>query len=118
MVYDELADLQRAAEAYPHVYEGSFENALGCSQPRFCFYVNPDGTERWYRGTGIVRLWKGSMGAAVLAHEMMHMALAIYRADMGRASLRNMKNEETLCHIASDLIRGANSKLWKLGVYS
>jgi hypothetical protein len=29
-----------------------------------------------------------------------------------------MKNEETLAHIVSDLVRGANSKLWKLGVYA
>ena len=64
-----------------------------------------------------MRLVKGQ-GAAILAHEMTHMALAIFREDMGRASLRNMKNEETLCHLVSDLVRSANRKMWKLGVYA
>jgi hypothetical protein len=72
------------------------------------------------------------LGAAVVAHECFHMALAIYREDFtfpwnpnadriddeAMRSLAVMDNEEVLCHIASDLVRAANHKLWKLGVYA
>lgn len=118
VIYDDVAELRRAAARFRHFNEGSFENALGVSQPRWTVRVADDGSEETVRGSGIIRLWKEQMGAAVLAHECAHMALAIYREDFGKASLRNMKNEEVLCHIVSDLVRGANRKLWKLGVYS
>ena len=115
VVYDELADLQRAAFNYGT--GALFGDALAVSQPRETLRVGADGTETLFRGAGTIRLWRGDMGAAILAHEMTHMALAIYRQDMKRAPLGNMKNEETLCHIVSDLVRAANRKLWKLGVY-
>ena len=115
LVYDSVEELQRAATRYRG--EGSFERVQAVSQPRFGERVSPQGTLHPFRGCGVVRLVKGQ-GAAILAHEMTHMALAIFREDMGRASLRNMKNEETLCHLVSDLVRSANRKMWKLGVYA
>jgi hypothetical protein len=119
VVYDELKDLQKAAMRYPFESEGSFEKALAVSQPRQTVIVDGEGGERRCDGAGIVRFWREQMGAAILAHEMTHMALAIYREDFGsRRSLSNMKNEETLCHIVSDLVRSANRKLWELGIYT
>jgi hypothetical protein len=117
VVYDAVADLRRAARNYRAEDQAAFEDAQACSQPRYMVTIGADGSETRSDHAGIVRLVRGQ-GAAILAHEMVHMGLAIYRSDMGRASLRNMKNEETLAHIVSDLVRGANSKLWKLGVYA
>ena len=117
VVYDRLEDLQEAASKYNGENMGTFRNALAVSHPRRTWYVHEDGTETQYRNAGVVRFWRENMGAAVVAHEMTHMGLAIYRDDMKRAPLGNMKNEETLCHIVSDLVRAANWKFWQLGVY-
>ena len=118
VVYDCVENLQRAAARYRGEDEGEFRNAQAISQPRFGERISADGeVEHSFRGCGIVRLVRGQ-GAAILAHEMVHMALAIYREDMGRASLRDMKNEEVLCHIVSDLVRATNRKMWKIGAYS
>lgn len=117
VVYDTVEEMRSAAARYRGESPAEFENAQALSQPRHTFVIADDGSETRGASCGIVRLVRGQ-GAAILAHEMVHMGLAIYRADMGRASLRNMKNEETLAHIVSDLVRGANSKLWKLGVYA
>ena len=117
VVYDTADEMRAAAQKYRNAADG-FINAIGVSQPRFRGIIA--GTElgmRAYPGCGVVRLVRGEMGAAVLAHEMTHMALAIYREDSGRASLRNMKNEEMLCHIVSDLVRSANRQFWKAGIY-
>jgi hypothetical protein len=131
VVYDDVADLQRAGARYRDDADG-FLGALGISQPRSHATVLNDGSLKLHRAAGVIRLWKGDMGAAVLAHECFHMALAIYREDFtfpwnpladriddeAMRSLAVMDNEEVLCHIASDLVRAANRKLWKLGVYS
>ncbi|MGE3463908.1 MAG: hypothetical protein AB7I04_18520 [Pseudomonadales bacterium] len=117
VVYDTVEELQVAAARYRREEPGFFAQAQAVTQPRVHLSIAADGSERRYDGCGVVRLVKGQ-GAGILAHEMTHMALAIYRDDMGRASLRNMKNEETLCHIVSDLVIAANRKLWELGVYS
>lgn len=87
------------------------------SQPRYNIKVESNGHESKSNWAGVVRLCRGQ-DAAILAHEMVHMGLAIYRGDMGRAPLGNMKNEETLAHIVSDLVREANRKLWEKGVYT
>lgn len=116
-VYDSVEDMRIAAARYRGEPASEFENAQALSQPRRMYQIAEDGTETKLPGAGVVRLVRGQ-GAGVLSHEMVHMGLAIYREDMGRASLRNMKNEETLCHIVSDLVIAANRKLWKTGVYS
>ena len=116
VVYDTVEDLQRAASHYRGESSAEFENAQAISQPRIHFRIDEDGTEIKGTSAGVVRLCRGQ-GASILSHEMVHMALAIYREDMGKASLRNMKNEETLAHIVSDLVRAANRKMWALGVY-
>lgn len=117
VVYETVADLQAAAANYRGEAPAEFENAQALSQPRYMVTVAADGSETRGASSGIVRLVRGQ-GAAVLSHEMVHMGLAIYRNDMGRASLRNMKNEETFAHIVSDLVGGANRRMWALGVYS
>lgn len=108
--------MRQAARRYRGADDG-YLNAIGLSQPRSQYSFAADGSEVAYPGAGVVRLVRGEMGAAVLSHEMVHMALAIYREDSGKASLRNMKNEEMLCHIVSDLVRSANRQFWKAGVY-
>lgn len=109
--------MRAAARRYRDADDG-FINAIGFSQPRFSFIYDEDGAEVRGQAAGVIRLVRDEMGAAVLAHEMTHMALAIYREDSGKASLRNMKNEETLCHIVSDLVRSANRQFWKAGIYA
>ena len=130
VVYDDVAELRRAASHYRGEPEGEFANACGISQPRCGAEVTDDGVTR-FPGAGTIRLWKGQMGAAVVAHECFHMALSIYREDFdyqdiryarddepAHLSLADMANEEVLCHIASDLVRSVNHKLWNLGVYA
>ena len=116
VVYDTRAEMHQAARRYRFSSDG-FINALALTQPRSLYSFAADGSEITYPGAGVVRLVRGEMGAAVLAHEMTHMALAIYREDSGKASLRNMKNEEMLCHIVSDLVQSANRQFWKAGIY-
>lgn len=116
VVYDTADEMRAAGRRYRNATDG-FINAIGLSQPRFHGTIDETGAEHPYPSAGVVRLVRGEMGAAVLAHEMTHMALAIYREDSGKASLRNMKNEETLCHIVSDLVRSANRQFWKAGIY-
>ena len=116
VVYDTRAEMHTAARRYRFSSDG-FINALALTQPRSLFSFAADGSEVAYPGAGVVRLVRGQMWADVVSHEMVHMALAIYREDSGRASLRNMKNEETLCHIVSDLVKSANRQFWKAGIY-
>lgn len=116
VVYDTADEMRAAARKY-HSADDGYMNAIGLSQPQFSFIYDEDGAEKRGQAAGVVRLVREEMGAAVLAHEMTHMALAIYREDSGKASLRNMKNEETLCHIVSDLVRSANHQFWKAGIY-
>jgi hypothetical protein len=116
VVYDTVKELQVAAHRYNPSTDG-FANALAVSQPRVHFTIAEDGSEKRTSNCGTIRFVKGQMGAAIVSHEMVHMALAIYREDFGKASLRNMKNEETLCHIVSDLADQATNKFWKAGLY-
>ena len=117
VVYDSVEELRAAGARYRGEPPAEFKDVQALSQPRYAVTVAADGSEKRGAACGVVRLVRGQ-GAAILAHEMVHMGLAIFRADMGRASLLNMKNEETLAHIVSDLVRAANRKLWKLGVYA
>lgn len=117
LVYDTIEEMQKAASRYCPEHD-NFENALACSQPCFSRFVHEDGRETDSWSAGCVRFVKGEMGATVLSHEMVHMGLAIYRNDFPRAPLGNMKNEEVLCHIVSDLVRSATSKFWDAGYYS
>lgn len=118
IVYDELDEMQEAAKRYIHASEGAFSYALAVSQPRESYPVYEDGSYgEPSTSAGVIRFVKGYMGAGVVAHEMVHMALAIYRRDRKRAPLGNMKNEETLCHIVSDLTARAVNKFYAAGLY-
>ena len=118
VVYDTADEMRQAARRYRRGADDGYINAIGLSQPRSQYSFAADGSEVAYPGAGVVRLVKDEMGAAVLSHEMVHMALAIYREDFGETALDSMENEEVLCHIVSDLVRSANRQFWEAGIYS
>ena len=117
IVYDSVQEMQRAATKYVEAPPGMFDNALGVSQPREHMLITEDGSVTSTSAAGTVRFVKGHMGAGIVAHEMVHMGLAIYRRDSRRAPLGNMKNEEQLCHLVSDLTSRAVNAFWRAGLY-
>jgi hypothetical protein len=117
VIYDNVEDLRAAAACYRGEPRAGFEDTQAVSQPRGTVMIEEDGTEWRKPACGVVRICR-EQGAGVLTHEMLHMGLAIYRWDMADAPLDEMKNEEVLAHLVSDLVTAANRKLWSLGVYA
>lgn len=108
-VYDELADMQRAASQY----NGSDQpGALGVTQAT---------TDREGRAHGIiVRMVRGHLGTQILTHEMHHAATALYGAAVaGRISSRAHLNHynEPFAHLYSDLTGRLVDRLYALGYY-
>lgn len=110
-VYDNLGQLRNHAEAWGRKYSdaplGYFDEALGVAHRR-------NGTKR--TSAGIIRLWRGALGAGLIAHEVTHLALGIYQHDCNK-SLHKIENEEILCYLIGELNAKLCAALWKRKFY-
>lgn len=120
MIHDSPAELQEAARRYGR----PVDEALACCHPAPMIERLVDG--EWVRSNpptwaGVVRLCHPHITTAIVAHEMIHAALVIYRMDVcDDVRLGNGcgDREETLAHIAGDLIGAASTMLHDAGLWS
>ena len=112
-VYDTTPELQRAAAGYRNEYDG-FSAAGGCFHPA---EVKDDEDPHW---AGVLRLSREYIGTEVVSHECIHAAAAIYRMDVQGYIVLGYgcgHREETLAHIAGDLIASVGNALHESGVW-
>lgn len=120
MIHDSQSELQAAAERYGRPVG---EGCLGCCHPAPMTerYVDVE----WVRSNptswaGVIRLCQPHITTPIVAHEMAHAALAIYRMDVcADVRLGNGcgDREETLAHITGDLIGGVSTVLHDAGIW-
>jgi head-tail adaptor len=121
-VHPDLDHFRRAA----HRYSGAdFSQASGCCHPAPVRERYDVATDTWYDSgdphwAGIVRLVSGHIHSEVVAHEMTHAALVVYRMDI-KADVRLSNGcgarEELLAYIVGDLTSQAADELHRLGVW-
>lgn len=124
-VYDELADMQAAAEAYARRTgtspPGNFGDAHGVTHTFQVMTIGPDGAvEAQPEGAALIRLWRQRLGTGVVTHEVAHAAAAIYEQDWLPAHgpiHDNLANEETFCYLIGDLASRIVKRLYHYGMY-
>lgn len=121
-VHPDPEHLQRAARRYTG---SSFKGTLGCCHPapvRLRYDADGTAVERPYaHWAGMVRLSQGHITTEIVAHEMTHAALVIYRMDVKpdvRLGNDCRMREETLAYIVGDLIASATNALYQRGLWS
>jgi len=111
IVYDDLGQMRRDATRWGKLYSanpnGYFDQALGVAH-------RWNGTKR--TSAGIIRLWRGALGAGLIAHEVTHLAIGIYQHDCNK-DLFEIENEEILCHLIGELNAKLCAALWKRKFY-
>lgn len=109
VIYDTLAELQAAGQAYNGE---DLSGAAGLTQS----WGDAEG-----RSLGIiVRLARGRLGTQVVSHEIHHAATAIYGSTVGdRISRQAHLNHynEPFAHLYSDLLSRLVDRLYELGYY-
>lgn len=123
VIHPDADDFREAATRYAG---GDFNGALGCCHPAPI-------RERYDKATGtwtdvadrhwgsILRFVTGHVHTEVVAHEVTHAALVIYRMDVHpdvRLGTGCHDREETLAYIAGDLMAAASTALHDAGVWS
>lgn len=122
-VHPTVEQLRAAATAYrPH---SDFGKTLGCCHPAPVRAVVVDGelVEKPYVNgwAGVIRLAATHVDTEIVAHEITHAALVVYRMDVCtdvRLGVGARDREETLAYIAGDLMGAAATALHELGVWS
>lgn len=83
--------------------------------------IDKHGNEINYPNVGIIRLCKGYLSSYIIAHEITHATLNIYKLDCVEETdnvLDHIKpSNETFCHILSELEHNIVSKLHRTGIY-
>ena len=114
-VYDSFAALRRAGRAYSKrtgAATGGMERAYGLAQTADWARVSPGGLVRRLPQVGVMRLCRKAIGSGTVAHEVAHIAVAIYRQDVGR-TFPNMKREEVFCYLVGELSQKVVSGLYR-----
>ena len=109
-VYDDLAAMRSAAEAYNG---GDVSDVLGVTQARTDQNGRVD--------TVLIRLARGHLGTRIISHEMHHAATALYGSAVAdRPSRRAHLNHynEPFAHLYSDLLGSLVDRLYALGYYN
>lgn len=113
-VHDSLDEMVRAGETYRRGED--FSGAYG-----ICHGM-PD--DRPGNLTAVVRYTTGYLGSAVVVHELVHAAQAIYRRDVvlphpqSRAEVHFFAANEVFAHLVGDLVGKVVNKLHSLGCYA
>jgi len=121
-IHDDLDDMRAAAKRYSGC---SVDDALAVCQPaplriRYDNDGEPVDVSDQHWG-GIVRLVAGHITTEIVAHELTHAALVVYRMDINpdvRLGNGCRLREEHLAYITGDLIGAASTVLHDAGVWS
>ena len=114
-VYESRREMQVAYRAWPHAEPDDDGWAARVSPVR----VMRDG--RWMPTVGYVWLSRDHCGTQLIAHEVVHMALAAYREISGVGAnfgKQCSKREESLAWLYQALFGKMNVKLHDLGIWS
>lgn len=124
-VYDDLADMQAAAEAYAQRSgtspPGNFGDAHGVTHAYQTITIGSDGSvEATSESAALIRFWRQRLGTGVVTHEAAHAAAAIYEQDWlpERGTIHDcLDNEETYCYLIGDLTSRIVKRLYHYGMY-
>lgn len=125
-VYDDLADLRAAADAYAQrtgsSAPGNFGEAHGVTHAFQILTIGSDGqVASQSESAALIRLWRQRLGTGVVTHEAAHAAAAIYEQDWlpehGHIH-DNIDNEEVHCYLIGDLASRIVGRLYHYGMYS
>ena len=124
-VYDDLADMRAAAEAYAQrtgtSAPGYFGDAHGVTHAFHSMTIGPDGeVASASEGAALIRLWRQRLGTGVVTHEAGHAASAIYEQDWlpEHGTIHDsLENEETFCYLIGDLASRIVKRLYHYGMY-
>ena len=114
-VYDTYAALRRAGVTYAkrgRTASGCIGRAYGLAQTADWVRISPGGLVRRQPQVGVLRLCRKLTNAGTVAHEVAHVAVAIYRQDVGR-TFPNMKREEVFCYLVGELSQKVVSGLYR-----
>lgn len=125
-VYDSLADMRAAADAYAQRAgtspPGNFDDAHGVTHAFQSMTIGPDGeVTAQSEAAALIRLWRQRLGTGVVTHEVAHAAAAIYEQDRlpERGSIHDsLVNEEVLCYLIGDLASRIVKRLYHYGMYT
>jgi hypothetical protein len=108
-IHDTVDDLRRAAhQLRPDTTAAWWDGCYGCFHPTW-HYLNPDTGRRRYSPNGyagLLRLADDHVTAEIVAHELMHAAVQIYRMNVHpdvRLGTNCGGREEHLAYIYGDL---------------
>lgn len=121
-IHPTLDHFRSAANRYSG---GAFDGAIGCCHPAPVKAEYDEATDAWVDNSdphwaGVIRFVDGKLSTEVVAHEMVHAALVIYRMDVCtdvRLGNGCRGREETLAYITGDLIGAASTALHDAGVW-
>lgn len=122
-VYDDLEKMRHDATKFSRgwgdIKDGYFNDALGICQSFHKGRVGNNGRMYEDPDSGFIRLHKDNLSAGIVAHEVTHMAAAIFEQDCLRNGdpFDNMKQQEILCNLIGHLLSRINDKLWDLGCH-
>mgnify|MGYP001560493830 CR=1 FL=1 len=114
-VYDTYAALRRAGLAYGRragTATGGIGRAYGLAQTADWVRVYPSGRVRRQPPVGYMRLCRKACGVGTIAHEVTHIAVAIYKQDVAK-TFPDMKREEGLCYLVGELSQKVVSGLYR-----
>lgn len=108
-IHDSLDDLRDAAHKLrPERGRTGWDDCYGCFHPTY-HYFNPDTRRRRYSVhgyAGLIRLANGHVTAEIVAHELVHAAVQIYRMNIHpdvRLGANCAGREESLAYIYGEL---------------
>lgn len=117
-VYDTVEGLRAAATRFSP--ETDFSQAAGTAQSYQRIRIDSDGTEATLKSPYIVRLWRERLAAAVVTHELVHIAQQIYGDTLAEGVLAEdvmHAGNEPFAYLVSDLVDGLVDRLYDLGYY-
>lgn len=115
-VYDTVEELRTAGERHSKRIgsnETGFDQAYGLTQSFTGVRVYESGATRRDPRAGHIRLCKQHLLTGIISHESTHMAVAIYREDVGK-TIPDMEREEKLCYLVGDICSKIVNRLYAL----
>ena len=116
-IHDSVQDLRRAAHRLrPDTMSAWWDECCGCFHPTYHWF-NQETQQRRYSTNGyagLLRLADGYVTSEIVAHELVHAAVQVYRMNV-RADVRIGSNcagnEENLAYIYGELYADLEAKL-------
>lgn len=117
-IYDTVEELREAASRFaPGV---DFSEAAGTAQSYQRIRIEANGTETTIAAPYIIRLWRERLAAAVVTHELVHIAQQIYGDTLAADTLADEvmhASNEPFAYLVSDLVDRLVDRLYDLGYY-